>query len=51
MSSDASFAQEIQNIAQEIQQESQNNIQMTASSYDQSKLNQVGKITANTVNF
>lgn len=55
MQKDSQFAQEIQNIAQQINQEiqegSKDNIQMTATSHDQSTLKQVGKIDADTVNF
>lgn len=55
MRKDSQFAQEIQNIAQQINQEiqegSRDNIQMTATSHDQSTLKQVGKIDADTVSF
>lgn len=55
MLKDSQFAQEIQNIAQQINQEiqegSKDNIQMTATSNDQSTLKQIGKIDADTVSF
>lgn len=52
---DKQFDQEIQSIAQQINQEiqggSEDNIKVTANSYDQSKQNIVGKIDADRVNF
>ena len=55
MVKDPQFAQEIQNIAQEINQEiganSQDEFQMEAQGYDQSTVKQVGKIQADNVSF
>ncbi len=55
MLKDQQFDREIQNIAQQINQEiqegSEDNIQVTATSYDQSKQNIVGKIDADSVSF
>jgi hypothetical protein len=55
MNQDVQFAQEIQNIAQEIHQEihqgSQDQINLNATAYDESTVKQVGKIEADTVNF
>ena len=55
MLKDLQFAHEIQNIAQQINQEiiegSKDNIQVTATSHDQSKLNVFGKFEADRVNF
>ncbi len=55
MLKDQQFKQEIQNIAQQINQEiqegSEDNIQVTATSHDQSKQNIVGKIDADSVSF
>ncbi|MDJ0901775.1 MAG: hypothetical protein QNJ55_23545 [Xenococcus sp. MO_188.B8] len=55
MLKDPQFAQEIQNIAQQINQEievgSQDNISMNVNAYDQSTVKQVGKIEADTVNL
>lgn len=55
MLKDTAFAQEIQTLAQQIKQVvntgNQENISMTATAYDQSRVKQVGKIEADTVNF
>ena len=55
MLKDSQFAQEIQNIAQQINQEiregSQDKISMNATAYDQSTVKQVGKIEADKVEF
>ena len=55
MSKDSEFAQEIQNIAQQINQEiqegSKDNISMNATARDQSTVKQVGKIQADRVQF
>ncbi len=55
MLKDTQFAHEIQHIAQQINQEilegSQDNIQITANSHDQSKLNVFGKVEADRLNF
>ncbi|MGB5634406.1 MAG: hypothetical protein WBM86_16715 [Waterburya sp.] len=55
MLKDPQFAQEIQNIAQqfnqEIQEGSKDNIQVTATSHDQSTQKVVGKIDADRVSF
>ena len=55
MLKDPQFAQEIQNIAQqfnqEIQEGSKDNIQVTATSHDQSKQNVFGKFEADRVSF
>ncbi len=55
MLKDQQFKQEIQNIAQQINQEiqegSKDNIQVTATSHDQSKQNIVGKIDSDSVSF
>ena len=55
MLKDPQFAQEIQNIAQQINQEiiegSKDNIQVTATSYDQSKQNVIGRIYSDSVSF
>lgn len=55
MLKDKQFDQEIQSIAQQINQEiqsgSEDNIKITATSHDQSKQNIAGKIDADRVNF
>lgn len=55
MMKDPQFAQDIQNIAQQVNQEievsGQDNVSMNATAYDQSTVKQVGKIEAENVQF